>query len=83
MGDGSNPKAPSAWRDVSFMGVHGEDGKRPGTVAPARIPSRVIIGYGPRAAWQSAHISTVNSPSSLEKGPALEPQKEQCVTAGP
>jgi hypothetical protein len=31
----------------------------------------------PRAAWQSAHISTVKRPSTVLKGPAVEPQKEQ------
>jgi hypothetical protein len=31
----------------------------------------------PRAAWQSPHISTVNRPPTLLKGPAAEPQKEQ------
>jgi hypothetical protein len=30
-----------------------------------------------RAAWQSAHISTVNMPSILLKGPLVEPQNEQ------
>jgi hypothetical protein len=36
----------------------------------------------PRAAWQSAHISTVNSPSTLKKGPPVEPQKEQRSAIG-
>jgi hypothetical protein len=43
--------------------------------------ARVITGYGPkpwpRAAWQSAHISTVNRPSTLAKGPVVAPQNKQ------
>jgi hypothetical protein len=31
----------------------------------------------PRAAWQSAHISTVNRPSTLLNGPLKAPQNEQ------
>jgi hypothetical protein len=31
----------------------------------------------PEATWQSAHISTVNSPSTLLNGPLVEPQNEQ------
>jgi hypothetical protein len=31
----------------------------------------------PRAAWQSAHISTVNMPSTVLNGPLVAPQNEQ------
>ena len=48
---------------------------------PARISERVMTGQGPlawpRVAWQSAHISTVNRPSTLLNGPELGPRKEQ------
>jgi hypothetical protein len=40
-----------------------------------------MTGYGPlpwpRAAWQSAHISIAKRPSTLLKGPAVEPQEER------
>jgi len=32
-----------------------------------------------RAAWQLAHISTVNTPSTSRNGPVEVPQKEQCA----
>jgi hypothetical protein len=35
---------------------------------------RIRAAAVPRAAWQSAHISTVNRPSTLLKGPLVDPR---------
>jgi hypothetical protein len=72
-----------SWRLAAAFCSRAQVGSRS---SPARIWARVMTGYGPvpwpRAAWQSAHISTVKSPSTLLKGPAVEPQKEQRSAIG-
>ena len=70
--------APSWYREGVGLLLQGPSWQQVKAGAQLRLGhDRVGAVPWPRAAWQSAHIRTVNRPSSLLKRPVVDPQKEQ------